>query len=420
MPQLTRRSALLGLTAAFSLGRASLALAAAPTEQRLVVVILRGALDGLAAVPPYGDANLLAWRGELLPAPVGQPGGMLDLGGFFAMHPALAGMAGLYRDGDLAVLHAVVGPTRSRSHFEAQDCLESGADHRLTSGWLNRAIAALPHGSPASQALAMGVSVPLLLRGPAAVGAWAPQDLPPPTPDLYARVAEMNHDDPLLGPALAEALRERGFATHALGAAAFDPAIVSALPGTITEITRDGPGMTDAMFRILADWMRGTELVTPTRQLSQGPLVIGGRHLRLMALSGHSASDLAVLDEATGTLLAGDLVFHNRAPATPDADLAKWHAALATLEATEHKLLLPGHGPADTTGAAIAQTRDWLTWMHAALSDAAAHGLDMAEAGEVAIPSRFADVAAARYELQRSVSHFYPAIEAAQLPRIDQ
>jgi len=219
MLQLTRRSALLGLTAAFSLGRASLALATAPTEKRLVVVILRGALDGLAAVPPYGDANLLAWRGELLPPPPGQPGGMLDLGGFFAMHPALAGMAGLYRAGDLAVLHAAVGPTRSRSHFEAQDCLESGADRRLTSGWLNRAIAALPHGSPGSQALAVGVSVPLLLRGPATVGAWAPRDLPLPTPDLYARVAEMNHDDPLLGPAMAEGLRERGFSTQALGMA---------------------------------------------------------------------------------------------------------------------------------------------------------------------------------------------------------
>ena len=224
----------------------------------------------------------------------------------------------------------------------------------------------------------------------------------------------------LTGKPVAQVLISHLHPDHALGAAAFDPAIVSALPGTITEITRDGPGMTDAMFRILADWMRGTELVTPTRQLSQGPLVIGGRHLRLMALSGHSASDLAVLDEATGTLLAGDLVFHNRAPATPDADLAKWQSALNTLEATPHKLLLPGHGPADPTGAAIAQTRDWLTWMHDALTDAAAHGLDMAEAGEITIPQRFADVAAARYELQRSVSHFYAGIEAAQLPRIDQ
>ena len=207
---------------------------------------------------------------------------------------------------------------------------------------------------------------------------------------------------------------------HAFGAAAFDPAIVSALPGTIAEITRDGPGMTDAMFRILADWMRGTELVVPTRQLTQGPLVIGGRHLRLMALAGHSGSDLAVLDEATGTLIAGDLVFHNRAPATPDATLAKWHAALDTLNATPHQLLLPGHGPADNTGAAIAQTADWLTWVESALTDAAAHGLDMAEAGQMPIPPRFAGVAAARYELQRSVSHFYPGIEAARLPRIDQ
>lgn len=223
---ITRRSALLGLTAAFSCGNASLALAAAPTERRLVVVLLRGALDGLAAVPPYGDGNLLAWRGELLAPPPGQPDGMHDLGGYFGLHPALPGLAGLYRDGDLAVLHAVAGPTRSRSHFEAQDCLESGADKRMSSGWLNRAVGTLKHNGAQDVALSVGVSVPLLLRGPAAIGAWAPQDLPLPAPDLYARVAELNHDDPLLGPALADALRERGFSATTLAGMA---------PSTATE-----------------------------------------------------------------------------------------------------------------------------------------------------------------------------------------
>ena len=92
---LTRRSALLGLTSAVALGRASLALANAPTEGRFVVVIMRGALDGLAAVVPYGDPGLNSLRPDLLPPGPGQPDGLADLGGFFGLHPALKKLAGM-------------------------------------------------------------------------------------------------------------------------------------------------------------------------------------------------------------------------------------------------------------------------------------------------------------------------------------
>src|SRR5271157_6078013 len=148
MMQLTRRSALLGLGSAVSLagpaGRASLALAAAPTEQRFVVVILRGAMDGMSSVVPYGDPALRDLRGELVPALPGQPNGLHDLGGFYGLHPALADLYAMYQAGELLPVHAAAGSYRSRSHFEAQDYLESGADQRLTSGWLNRAVAAMP------------------------------------------------------------------------------------------------------------------------------------------------------------------------------------------------------------------------------------------------------------------------------------
>ena len=83
MMHLTRRSALLGLASAFTLGRVSLALADAPTDRRFVVVILRGALDGLSAVIPYGDAALAGLRGEIVPPEPGHDEGMLDLGGFY-------------------------------------------------------------------------------------------------------------------------------------------------------------------------------------------------------------------------------------------------------------------------------------------------------------------------------------------------
>jgi uncharacterized protein (DUF1501 family) len=208
MLQLTRRAALLGLTSAYSLGRVSLALAGAATEQRFVVVILRGALDGLSAVVPHGDPALTELRAGLMPE------GLLDLGGFYGLHPSLTNLHAMYQAGELLPVHAVAGPTRVRSHFEAQDCLESGADHRMTSGWLNRAVAAMPATSgtrPQGDAMAIGVSVPLLLRGPATVGNWAPHGLVTPVADLYTQIAALHQGDQITGPAITEGLRERGF-----------------------------------------------------------------------------------------------------------------------------------------------------------------------------------------------------------------
>jgi uncharacterized protein (DUF1501 family) len=211
---LSRRTALLGLATSFSVGGSSLALAAAATDKRLVVIILRGALDGMAAVVPYGDAGLVGLRGEIVPPGPGQSNGLLDLGGFFGLHPALAGVHEMYMANEALMVHAVAGSYRVRSHFEAQDYLESGADHRMTSGWLNRVVAALPAISsarPEGDALAVGVSVPLLLRGPARVANWAPHGFSQPAPELYATIAALNQHDPVIGSAIAEGLRARGF-----------------------------------------------------------------------------------------------------------------------------------------------------------------------------------------------------------------
>ncbi len=216
--RLTRRAALLGLASAYTLGHASLALADAATEKRFVVVILRGALDGLSAVVPYGDRALTALRGELMPPAPGQEGGVLDLGGFYGLHPALANLHTMYLAGEALAVHAVAGPYRVRSHFEAQDYLESGADHRLSSGWLNRAAKGLPPASAHGEPLAIGVSVPLLMRGPTPVASWAPHGTAPLDADLYVRIAALNQNDPLLGPAIAEGLGERGFGAAVLGA----------------------------------------------------------------------------------------------------------------------------------------------------------------------------------------------------------
>jgi uncharacterized protein (DUF1501 family) len=211
---ITRRAALLGLGAAFSLGRASLALAAAPTENRFVVVLLRGALDGMSAVQPYGDPDCAGVRGALaLAEPNAAPGDttLLDLGGFYGLHPQLANLHAMYKAGDALILHAAAGHYRSRSHFEAQDYLECGADQRLASGWLNRAVAAMPAMPGRDLALSMGVAAPLLLRGPATVAAWAPEHFgQTPSDEFYGRLLALSAHDPVIGPALAEGIKQRG------------------------------------------------------------------------------------------------------------------------------------------------------------------------------------------------------------------
>jgi len=207
---------------------------------------------------------------------------------------------------------------------------------------------------------------------------------------------------------------------HIFGSAAFDPKVLATTAAVAATIEQEGTSFSDGMYRLLGDWMRGSELRMPGTILPGDSETIGGRTFRLLTLSGHSAADLAILDTRTGTLIAGDLVFHDRAPSTPHADLPKWRAALDRLAAVPHRSLVPGHGPRDLTPtAAIDQTRDWLAWLDGMLRAAVQSGSDMVEAGDTAIPQRFAGITTARYELQRSVSHFFPRLEAELLPRID-
>ncbi|MGO9817913.1 MAG: DUF1501 domain-containing protein [Acidocella sp.] len=211
MPSLSRRATLLGLGLTTTLGRVKLALADAPTQKRFVVVLLRGALDGMSSVVPYGDANLASLRPELIPPAPGQQGGMLDLGGFYGLNPNLPNLAAMYQAGELLPIHAVAGPYRTRSHFEAQDLLQLGleADNPgITSGWLNRVLAELPaRNGPALMGIAAGMGTPLLLQGPARVDSYAPEHFASPSPDLAARIAALNAGDPLTGPAISDGMQ---------------------------------------------------------------------------------------------------------------------------------------------------------------------------------------------------------------------
>ncbi len=179
-------------------------------EPRLVVIILRGALDGLSAVGPIGDPDYARLHGDLALSLSGEHAA-LPLDGFFALNPAMPNFARLYHAGQAAVVHAVATSYRERSHFDGQDVLESGYPRqgRTESGWLNRAVANLPAGDRVrpSRGLGVGPVSPLVMRGPAPVLGWAPQILPMAGGDLASRVLDLyTHRDPVLAKALRDGL----------------------------------------------------------------------------------------------------------------------------------------------------------------------------------------------------------------------
>ncbi|MBI2276061.1 MAG: quinoprotein relay system zinc metallohydrolase 1 [Dechloromonas sp.] len=206
---------------------------------------------------------------------------------------------------------------------------------------------------------------------------------------------------------------------HFLGNQAFAGTPLAALPATIQGITGEGNAFAENLYRLSGDWMKGTEVLAPSRALAAGTSEIAGRRLRLIALDGHTGADLAVYDEASGVLFAGDLVFNGRAPTTPHADVAHWLAALDRLEAITREAgftaLVPGHGAVARDAAPIRQTRAWLNWLSGSMRQAARDGLDMNEVLARPLPAEFAQLAVAASEYRRSVGHLFPAAEQEAL-----
>ena len=178
-------------------------------DSRLIVVIMRGAVDGLAAVPPYGDPDYARLRGGLAIAAPGATDGALRLDNLFGLHPQLTFLQESFAAGELTVFHAAATGYRDRSHFDGQDVLESGVivPHAAQTGWLNRALAAQPKtaGHGAERGVALGSNVPLIMRGPAAVASWAPTKLAELDEDTLQRIADLYSRDPMLGQRLGDA-----------------------------------------------------------------------------------------------------------------------------------------------------------------------------------------------------------------------
>jgi uncharacterized protein (DUF1501 family) len=206
----TRRELLLGSSVLFAWASVPRVARAEGRDPRLLTIVLRGGLDGLAVVAPVGDPDWIKLRSDKSLTSDG-PTPALPLDGFFALNPAMPNLYRLYQAGQATIVHAVATPYRERSHFDGQDVLESGLPKPGTAdtGWLNRALAAIEPGGRIDMqgrpAFAVGPITPLVVRGPAPVLSWVPPRLPPVSDDTTMRLLDLyRHTDPTFARVLEE------------------------------------------------------------------------------------------------------------------------------------------------------------------------------------------------------------------------
>jgi uncharacterized protein (DUF1501 family) len=174
-------------------------------DHRLVVIILRGAMDGLDVLRPVGERAFTGYRPTLAATE------SLDLDGFCGLHLGLSGLHPLWQSGELAFVQATSTPYRDkRSHFDGQDLLEAGTSPNLPSahlrdGWLNRMLQSVP-GLQSETAFAVGRQEMRIMRGPAPVMDWSPDTAVNLSPQAQLLLEQVYHDDPLFMAAAAEAM----------------------------------------------------------------------------------------------------------------------------------------------------------------------------------------------------------------------
>lgn len=203
-----RNLVLTGAAGALSLGFAPrLAFAQVASDRRFVFIIQRGAADGLGTLAPVGDPAFAAQRGVL--AQDFADAAKLDA--MFALHPNLKNVAQMVAAKEALFVHAVASPYRDRSHFDAQNVLETGgvAAYQLKDGWMNRLLSVLP--DDARKGIAIAATIPMALRGKVEVASYAPSVLPDASDDLLGRVAMLYAEDPQL-----HAIWEQATATRTL------------------------------------------------------------------------------------------------------------------------------------------------------------------------------------------------------------
>jgi uncharacterized protein (DUF1501 family) len=258
-------------------------------DVRLVLVILRGAVDGLALAPAWGDNDYRRLRGELAVGSPGNPDSALKLDGLFGLHPALASVHSMYDDGEAIIVHAVASPYRDRSHFDGQDVLENGSARpgQLRDGWLNRAIGPLG-GVPGDEtAIALAQNTPLVLRGDRSVTSWAPSQLPDAGDDTLQRIENLYAEDEFFATRLQQALDSQ--------------AIANGMGGSTSTRSRNE----------IEHWNRLATSAAKFLSVDTGPqiavLEAGGwdTHANQGAATGALANRLRGLDDALASLRAG-------------------------------------------------------------------------------------------------------------------
>lgn len=287
MHPIARRTALAGLGSLFAWGFAPRLATAAAGDPRLLVILLRGGLDGISMIQPVGDPAFAALRG----ADAGQA---VPLDGLFALHQGMPNLLALFRAGQALPIHAVHTPYRERSHFDGQDVLETGLPRVTASartGWLNRALAEIPRGArlPAPRGLAVSPVVPVIMQGPAAVETWQPQAFRYADEDLVARLLDLYE---ARDPGLAAALRAGADLDRAM------QEVPAGQPGT-TRISGRPDFVTEAAgaARIMA--------------LPDGPRVAAlgltgwDTHAGQGTARGNLANRLGALDDAIGAIHTG-------------------------------------------------------------------------------------------------------------------
>jgi uncharacterized protein (DUF1501 family) len=212
-----------------------IAFASPAIDKRFIVVIQRGGMDGLAAVPAPGDPNYERARNGIALPPPGSDGGALKLDSTFGLHPLLGEFATLWSDGTLLPIHAACVAYHGRSHFEAQNVLENGSaiPYYLKTGWLNRSLSSLPNQG-GDVGIAIAQTMPVIMRGDATVTSWYPSNLPQPAPDTIERIAAMYANDAKLDLALQRAREAHAMATDTAGGVQFAQ-LMSAAGGFVSK-----------------------------------------------------------------------------------------------------------------------------------------------------------------------------------------
>jgi quinoprotein relay system zinc metallohydrolase 1 len=194
---------------------------------------------------------------------------------------------------------------------------------------------------------------------------------------------------------------------------------VQALGGSQAGMQAEGANYATNLYRLCGDWMKGTES-TPARQaIAPQSMSVGTHRLEVLRLQGHTGDDMVLVDHSTGVVFAGGLVFAERVPTTPHADVARWLQSLDQLEQLLARLpdpvVVPSHGPVHSDRRGIEQTRDWLQWVTGVMAMSARQGLDLSEVLQTPLPGRFKHWAAQPAEFHRTLTQWYPRFEAKSL-----